>query len=919
MKSKYKKTALTVLCLLLSVCMSACTVTKPNEDEDNPINPPPSGPIYTVDEFVNELDKSAYIDINLTDTVYGLSAPENVGVNQVQAETPLYAINESDYSAECSVNAEDCAGANDTEKFVAAFAAAKTLCDSGKSALIRLPNREINLSIAASSVSAGSFGFSFSGYKNLAVLGGEKTVLMLDTGSSWRGGLQFVNCENLKLQSVRVDYKVAPTLTGIIKSSNADEKTITMEVPASMHENFVALKNNAALGGSLKSFIEYDRFTNAPKLKGNYMISSQNYFESVTFGEADGKDVITVKFTAAYKDFSAPRNNDKVALGFAMYGNNGINLSGGKNVYLEDCAVYTCPGMAFTSANTENLYVHGFDMTLKGDRLMTATADGLHFSELHGDVAISGCVLENSHDDAMNLKSGYYYTVSDRDSRERTFTIAKKTAGVTQPKAGDVLEFYDSKTFEHKGTFTVAEDGAGDSSAYVVKVKERIPTDVNFTSDCVVTNVSNLAKLTFENNIVRNKRNRGILVQTRGAVISNNTFQNVGHGAVMLHSSLDVFNEATLPRDMTVKNNKFLNNGYLLTDALRGDVAVFAYAEAAVVGPSGTITGTVIENNYFTRGGEAGISLRGAGGGAEQTRIKNNLFNNVSEVSSSENTECCIELDNTCGITVEGNYNRNTSGSETFSGIVTAGRSEPQYITLKDNVNIRYQEINGEIAKITVKKLSGDIVVDGDISDWAEVGTPIEMLASSVATGEEIAYDTYKDVFDIKMCKIAWTDSGIYIGFSVKDDKLDFAPKQGFWNGDCFELFISEIVNKPNADFQVYKDDGFVMQAAFGTTYQMVFGESRTNAELVAKYAQFAHSVVATADGYDGELFIPFAVYEGLKEKVAGGSPLAMAFIFADNDRDDIGRKRVQVGNVPHFVETYKTKTAKMPQFTFEE
>ena len=442
---------------------------------------------------------------------------------------------------------------------------------------------------------------------------------------------------------------------------------------------------------------------------------------------------------------------------------------------------------------------------------------------------------------------------------------------------------------------------------------------MNFTSDCVVTNVSNLAKLTFENNIVRNKRNRGILVQTRGAVIQNNTFENVGHGAVMLHSSLDVFNEATLPRDMTVKNNKFLNNGYLLTDALRGDVAVFAYAESAMVGPSGTITGTVIENNYFTRGGEAGISLRGAGGSAEATRIKDNLFNNVAEVSSSENTECCIELDNTCDITIEGNYNRNTSDSDTFSGIVTAGRSEPQFITLKDNVNIRYQEISGEIAKVAVKKLASGITVDGDISDWAQVGTSVAMKGSSLATGDEITYDTYKDVFDIKMCKIAWTDDGIYIGFSIKDNKLDFAPKQGFWNGDCFELFVSDIINKPNADFQVYKDDGFVMQAAFGTTYQMVFGESRTNEELVAKAAQFTHSVVATADGYDGELFIPFAVHEGLKEKLTGGEPLAMAFVFADNDRDDIGRKRVQVGNVPHFVETYKTKTAKMPQFTFEE
>ena len=42
-----------------------------------------------------------------------------------------------------------------------------------------------------------------------------------------------------------------------------------------------------------------------------------------------------------------------------------------------------------------------------------------------------------------------------------------------------------------------------------------------------------------------------------------------------------------------------------------------------------------------------------------------------------------------------------------------------------------------------------------------------------------------------------------------------------------------------------------------------------------------------------------------------------MAFVFMDADRDDINRKRIQVSNVPHFVETYKTKTAKMPVFKF--
>ena len=42
-----------------------------------------------------------------------------------------------------------------------------------------------------------------------------------------------------------------------------------------------------------------------------------------------------------------------------------------------------------------------------------------------------------------------------------------------------------------------------------------------------------------------------------------------------------------------------------------------------------------------------------------------------------------------------------------------------------------------------------------------------------------------------------------------------------------------------------------------------------------------------------------------------------MAIVVADAERTNLGLKRVQMANVPHFVESYKTKTARMPQYIF--
>jgi hypothetical protein len=168
------------------------------------------------------------------------------------------------------------------------------------------------------------------------------------------------------------------------------------------------------------------------------------------------------------------------------------------------------------------------------------------------------------------------------------------------------------------------------------------------------------------------------------------------------------------------------------------------------------------------------------------------------------------------------------------------------------------------------------------------------------------------------MCKIGWTDDGIYIAFDVKDNSYDFKTQNNFWNGDVFELFFSNILEMPNADFALYKNNGDVAQFGIVPTWTTKFTmvESRTNENIIAKN-EIRCACVTNEGGYAGELFLPFSTFSSAKESIENGKEIAMAFVFADNDRDDIGRKRVQVSNVPHFVEAWKTKTAKMPLFKF--
>ena len=165
------------------------------------------------------------------------------------------------------------------------------------------------------------------------------------------------------------------------------------------------------------------------------------------------------------------------------------------------------------------------------------------------------------------------------------------------------------------------------------------------------------------------------------------------------------------------------------------------------------------------------------------------------------------------------------------------------------------------------------------------------------------------------------TDDGIYIAFDIKDNLIECKTANDFWLGDCIELFLSTVTSFPNADMQVYKEQGAVMQAAFAPTWSSTgfrtVASVRTNSGMVEKANLLEAQLVLTDDGYTGEIFIPYAMSEDLRTAVAEGKPVDMAIVGADCERKN-GLKRVQAGNVPHFVEAFKTKTVLMPQYIFE-
>lgn len=862
-------------------------------------------------DTIDVLQNSNFADTNLTDTAYGLSDEGNVGViagEYTQRKYPIpddnafqgEIINWSDYS----FNGNNLAKLKDILHY------AKEVNVKGTKVKLNMPEGAvINLDI--SEADTGHFAILIEDLNGFYLQGNGCTFNLQYPNLEWRGFIYFSACDDIWLENFSIDYEVPSALSGKILSYDTEKLTVTIEVDKQFNEFISRLKAHTA---TIWSYVEYNKITKIPQQGGNFIAGDTSFYGYEIAGTAEQGYEITLRFADGVRgSFKATGVGNYVHIGFSYYVYNCLTFDVCGSAYIENITMHYSPSMGFVGTNNEHLYINRFQVKRKegSNLLLTTAADSMHIVQQHGTVDITNCYNEYSQDDAFNIKSGVWYEFSGYDVVNKEITISKKTIEIPAPRVGDVIEIYDYETFEFKAALTVAEV-KGTALAYTLKVEESIAKlGMGDWGTCVASNVST-AKLTFRNNIIQNKRNRGILVELQNAVVENNTFRNIAHGSIMIMSFLDHFNEATVPRNVVVRNNKLINNNYQVTP--QGDILVSALSSTNQLAPSGTIRNITIENNFIALNGAAGVCFIGAG----ESAIKNNLFYNNARVSLNE--DCAIDLRNSNDIEIAGNYCLNTIYGNDFQGIVPSGSTNTDTLALNNNTNLDISFGSFVKGTVYVKKISNSaLTVDGSLSDWDGIGVDIEMMGASKEDSTKATEEEYFSHFGVNLAKVAWDDNGIYVAFDIRDDELVFKKESNFWFGDCFEFFMTSVTNMPNADMKMYKNLGNTIQIACVPSWEMGYAviADRTSDAIYNQPTGLQVKVVYTDQGYAGEIFLPFSLFPQIKTMVDEGKGVPLNFVFADGERQ--GLQRIQIANVPHWVETTKKQTAKTPDYIFVE
>ncbi len=459
---------------------------------------------------------------------------------------------------------------------------------------------------------------------------------------SWISIFNIDDCVNIHINDLVFDFDPSPTIGGTIVSFSETKKQIVIAVPEEFDLTDPLYNNGKISYGSYMEFV-YSESAKAylPDPNGNLLYNSTG--DSISNISGGSYNPSTRELTLSFISMRNPSLGAHVSVAFTMYQYTGFIITDSQMIYLQSDTVYTTPGMTVRTVEVKDMYINRFDVRLEegSSRLMTATADIIHCVGSYGDLLITNSVFENSHDDALNICS-FYKTINSSLVHEIEASSASYDTNVGIEE-GDTLVVYDPKNFDLIATY-VAGAVTHSGLTYSIEIGDRISTDL---TGYLLGNATRNPDMQLHNNIIRNKRNRGILAQVRNSSITNNSFENVYHGAVSILAVFDVFHEALVPANIDVSGNKFLNNnrGY----GLNGDVAVMVY------GSEGTLTGTIkdisVTNNYFYQSHLSAVSFLGAG----DCLVEDNLFDHVAQNPINSSFNSAVRIMTSDHITVRHN------------------------------------------------------------------------------------------------------------------------------------------------------------------------------------------------------------------------------------------------------------------------
>lgn len=264
--------------------------------------------------------------------------------------------------------------------------------------------------------------------------------------------------------------------------------------------------------------------------------------------------------------------------------NPGIFVHKGKDIRLENVKVHYAEGMGLLAQLTENIYMDGFGVCLRGKndpRYFTTQADATHFSGCKGTIVSKNGLYEGMMDDAINIHGTYLKMMKRLDDHTLIGRYMEgQSFGFDWGNVQDTVQFIQSKTmdlWDAKNTIAaitpIRANPQDPIKEFKIEFTNALDKEIDPSkTDVGIENLSWTPSVVFTGNTIRNNRARGALFSTpKPTLVADNLFDHTSGSAIVLCGDSNGWYETGSCRDITIRNNTFINaltSMYQFTNAI---------------------------------------------------------------------------------------------------------------------------------------------------------------------------------------------------------------------------------------------------------------------------------------------------------------------------------------------------------------
>lgn len=461
--------------------------------------------------------------------------------------------------------------------------------------------------------------------------------------------------ENITLKNFNLDY-ARPTVSEFLVEEKTDNYVKIKVHEDSLYElqdtNSDGKFDNIHWLGEKKKSNENERYWNSnatlmqeldPNNETLRRISMYGWGNNIT---DLGNNVLKLEFA----------NGNSYKQGFTYQVRDGVRNQVGtfihrsENVTFIDSKFHYLHGLGIVGQYSENLTFTNIECApRKGTgRTCAGFADFMQMSGCKGEISVTDSLFSGNHDDTFNIH-GTHLRIVEKDDANHKIKVRfmhPQSWGFQAFESGDEIEFIDgNKLIPYQKNVVKSYNRINDTDIELT-LEDALPSNIQMNFDAV-ENITWTPDVTIKNNISKYVPTRGVLCTTRGKVlIEGNTFYKQGMAAILLEDDARGWYESGLIRDMTIKNNEFV-------DCVSPQI--HSNPQTAVKDPEQTVHSNIsVIGNTFT-----GQTVNINAISTKNLTVKDNKF---------PETGGNVSLDSCNGVEINDNVNqKNVSASNTIN------------------------------------------------------------------------------------------------------------------------------------------------------------------------------------------------------------------------------------------------------------